>query len=323
MDVPRADGSGRRRVFVAGASGAIGRALVPKLVDAGHEVTAMTRTPEKADDLGALGAEPVVCDVFAREQLTRVVADARPDVVVNQLTDLPKGGLEPKKVGEYYARNNRVRREGTDNLLAAARAVGAGRYIGQSVAFWYDPVGPDVKSEDDPLWRDAPPPIGEAIDALKQSEDAVVDADDVDGIVLRYGTFYGPGTWYSPDGEIARQMRKRRYPLIGDGRGYTSFIHVDDAAAACVAAVERGERGVYNAVDDEPAKAREWMPVFATAVGAKPPRRVPVRLARLLAGKAIVEWSTRCPGASNEKIKRELGWSPRHATWRRGFDAIR
>ena len=307
------------RVFVAGASGAIGQALIPKLVGRGYEVTAMTRTPEKAHAISRMGATAVVCDVFDKAKLMRVVAEARPDVVINQLTELPKSGLKPKKLGEYYAKNDRVRREGTDNLLAAARAAGAKRYIGQSIAFWYEPTGGMVKQEGDALWFDAPSPIGEAVEALKHSEDVVLNADDIEGVVLRYGTFYGPNTWYTADGEIGQQMKKRMYPNIGSGDGMTSFIHIDDAAEACVAFVEGGKPGIYNVVDDEPAAANDWMPAFAEAIGAKPPRRVPAWLAKLLAGKAIVEWSTTCRGASNSEIKQHTSSRPTHWSWRRGI----
>jgi 2-alkyl-3-oxoalkanoate reductase len=308
------------RVFVAGGSGAIGKRLLPKLAAKGYEVTATTRSPGKVDDLRRLGAEPVVLDAFDRTAVIEAVGSARPDVVVNQLTALPKSGLKPRKLGEYYAQNDRVRREGTDNLLAAARKAAARRYVGQSIAFWYEPTGGMIKRESDPLWFAAPTPIGEAVAALERSEDAALNADDVESIVLRYGTFYGPGTWYSPDGEIGLQMTKRQYPKVGSGEGVTSFVHIDDAADACAAFVAGGPPGVYNVVDDEPATASEWMPVFAAAVGAKAPRRVPTRLAKLIAGKALVEWTTTCRGASNEKIKRELDWHPRYASWRQGFE---
>jgi nucleoside-diphosphate-sugar epimerase len=241
-------------------------------------------------------------------------------VVINQLSQLPKGAMKPRKLGEYYARNDRVRREGTDNLLAAARAAGARRYIGQSFACWYAPTGGMVKLEEEPLWLDAPRPIGEAVAALKHSEDAVVNADDIEAVVLRYGTFYGPNTWYSADGEIARQMKGRQYPNIGSGEGVTSFIHIDDAADACVAFVDGGTAGTYNVVDDEPAPANDWMPVFAQAIGARPPRRVPAWLAKVVAGKGLVEWTTTCRGASNQALKRELGWRPQYESWRLGFE---
>ena len=307
------------RVFVAGATGAIGQALIPKLLDKGYHVTAMTRTPENAAGVERLGASPVVCDVFDRDKLMRVVAEAQPEVVINQLTELPKTGLKPRKLADYYAKNDRIRTEGTDNLLHAVPAAGAQRYIGQSVAFFYEPKGGTVKAEGEPLWTAGPEPFGAAAKAIQRMEDAIRKAADLDGVVLRYGTFYGPGTWYTPDGEIGRQMKKRQYPNIGSGEGMTSFIHIDDAAAACVAFVESGQPGIYNVVDDEPATANQWMPVFAEAIGAKPPRRVPAWLARLIAGRPLVEWATTCRGASNEKLKRELAWRPRYPSWQRGF----
>jgi nucleoside-diphosphate-sugar epimerase len=318
--MPRQEGRAvGRRVFVAGASGVIGRALVPELVRAGHHVIAMTRFEEKLGELRSLGAEAVVCDVFDVERLRRVVAEARPDAVVNQLTDLPKSGLKARRLAEYYARNDRVRREGTLNLVAAAREAGAKRYIAQSVAFFYAPEGPWVKDEDAPLWTAGPSPFGAAAKAIEDSERAVLETPELEGIVLRYGTFYGPGTWYAADGEIGRQMKRRQYPNIGPGEGVTSFVHVGDAAEACVAFVGRGAPGVYNVVDDDPAAASEWMPVFAEAIGAKPPRRVPVWLANLIAGRALVEWATTLRGASNDRIKRALGWKPAYSSWRQGF----
>jgi len=312
-------GDERVRVFLAGATGAIGQALVPKLVKAGYQVTAMTRSPEKVDTLAAAGADPVVCDVFDRHALRSAVLNAQPNVIINQLTQLPKSGLQPRKLAKYYESNNRVRREGTKNLLDAAQQAGAARFIGQSVAFWYDPQGDPVTDEHAGLWLSAPAPIGEAVKALEESERAVMRAGFLDGIVLRYGVFYGAGTWYSPSGEIGRQMRKRQYPNIGSGEGVTSFIHIDDGADVCVAFVESGTPGVYNVVDDEPATANDWMPQFANAVGAKPPRRVPAGLAKLIAGKGLVEWTTTARGASNAKVKNGIGWQPEYPSWRKGF----
>lgn len=313
------DTSRPTRVFLAGGSGVIGRRLIPKLVAEGYEVAAMTRSPEKADLLQGLRAVPVVCDALDAEALRRAVTDARPDVVINQLTDLPASGLKPRKLSDYYAKNNRIRREGTDNLVAAARASAARRYIGQSIAFWYDPTGTWVKQETDPLWVNGPEPIGEAVRALAHAEEMPLSADVMDAVILRYGVFYGPGTWYSAEGEIGRLMRKRQYPNIGAGAGMTSFIHVDDAADACVAFVARGEPGVYNVVDDEPATANDWMPVFARAVGARPPLRVPAWLAKPLAGSGVVEWTMTARGASNEPVKRELNWTLSYPSWRQGF----
>jgi nucleoside-diphosphate-sugar epimerase len=306
------------KVVLAGASGAIGRRLVPQLVEAGHQVTAITRSKEKLSELYDLGAEPVLCDVFDAGRLGSVVAQAEPDTVINQLTDLPQS-LNPRKLGEYYAANNRVRREGTRNLLDAARGAGVRRFLVQGAAYWYAQTGGPVKTEEAPLYLEAPAPIGPAVETIKEVEDAVLSADGIEGIVLRYGMFYGPGTWYAKDGDIGRQVRKRRYPMIGHGEGTYSFIHVDDAASATVAALERARPGVYNVVDDDPATAAEWMLVYAEVLGAKRPPRVPAFVARLIAGDAIVKWSLGLRGASNERIKRELGWHPRYESWRRGF----
>jgi nucleoside-diphosphate-sugar epimerase len=281
-------------------------------------VTAMTRSKEKLGELYDLGAEPVLCDVFDAGRLGSAVARAEPEAVINQLTDLPQA-LNPRKLAEYYAANNRVRREGTANLLDAARGVGVSRFLVQGSAYWYAQSGGPVKTEEAPLYLDAPAPIGPAVKTIKEVEDTVLSADGIEGVVLRYGTFYGPGTWYAKDGDIGRQVSKRRFPVIGRGEGTYSFIHVDDAASATVAALESAGPGIYNVVDDDPATAAEWMPVYAEALGAKRPPRVPAFLARLIAGDAIVEWSLGLRGASNEKIKEELGWHPRYESWREGF----
>ena len=307
------------KVFVAGATGAIGASLIPQLVEAGHHLTAITRSPERAERLAGAGVTATVCDVFDADALTEAVTAARPDVVVNQLTDLPKSGLSARRLDEYYAANNRVRGTGTANLVAAALAAGASRFVSQSIGFWYRPVGGLIKTEEDPLWHGAPEPIGAAVATVAAAERAVLEADEMVGIVLRYGTFYGPRTWYSRDGEIGRQIERRRYPIVGDGSGYTSFVHVDDAASACVAFVAAGAGGVYNVVDDEPATANEWVPEFARAIGAKRPMRVPKLVARAAAGGALAEWSATARGASNEKLKREVEWPRTYATWCEGF----
>ena len=306
------------RVFLAGATGAIGRQLVPQLVEAGHEVTAITRSEDKLGMLGDLGAEAVLCDVFDAGRLGTIVAQAEPNAVINQLTDLPQS-LNPRKLGEYYAANNRVRQEGTRNLLSAALGAGVRRFLVQGSAYWYAPTGGSVKTEEASLYLDAPAPIGPAVETIKEVEDAVLSANEIEGVVLRYGMFYGPGTWYAKDGDVGRQVMKRRYPMIGKGEGTYSFIHVGDAAAATVAALERARPGVYNVVDDDPATAAEWLTVYAEALGAKRPPRVPAFVARLIVGKALVEWMLGLRGVSNEKIKRELGWSPRYQSWRQGF----
>jgi len=306
------------RIFVAGASGVIGRRLVPLLVAQGHSVVGMTRSDERAEQLREGGAEPVVVDVFDAEALRRAVTAAQPDVVVHELTDLPQN-LDPRRAKEAYARNDRIRREGTSNLVAAAVASGAKRIVAQSIAFVYEPEGDAVKDEDAPIWDDAPEPFTDSIAAVRQLEDMVVKADGIDGLALRYGFFYGPGTAYAADGSLAEMVRRRRFPVLGKGAGVFSYIHIDDAASATVAAVERGPSGIYNVVDDDPAPMRDWLPVYAEALGAKPPRRLPAWIGRIAAGKFTAAMATQLRGASNEKAKRELGWQPQHASWRQGF----
>jgi nucleoside-diphosphate-sugar epimerase len=305
------------KVFVAGASGAIGRPLVRQLLAAGHEVTGMTRREENAEAIRAAGAKAVVCDVFDAAGLEGVVREAAPEVVVHELTSLPSR-LDPK-AKDALAPTNRLRSEGTRNLIAAAKAAGARRLIAESVAFFYVPEGDWVKSEDAPAFGDAPGPFGEATAALADLERQVTGAEGLEGVVLRYGWFYGPGTYYDRDGSQTEDFHKRRMPIVGKGSGIFSFVQVEDAASATVAAVERGEPGVYNVVDDEPARLSEWAPAFAAAVGAKKPLRVPVWLARLAAGSAAAEMTTAQRGAANAKAKRELGWQPRYPSWRQGF----
>lgn len=305
------------KVFVAGASGAIGRPLVPQLLAAGHEVTGMTRREESAEAIRAAGGAAVVCDVFDAAALESAVRAAAPEVVIHALTALP-ARLDPKSK-TALGPTNRLRGEGTRNLIAAARAAAARRLIAESVAFFYVPEGDWVKGEDAPAFGDAPGSFGEASGALADLERQVTGAEGLEGVVLRYGWLYGPGTYYDRDGSQTEDFHKRRMPIVGKGTGTFSFIQVEDAASATVAAVERGAPGAYNVVDDEPAPMSEWVPVFAKAVGAKRPRRVPVWLARLIAGGAAVGMATDLRGASNAKAKRELGWQPRYASWRQGF----
>jgi nucleoside-diphosphate-sugar epimerase len=305
------------RVFLAGASGAIGRPLTRRLVAAGHDVTAMTRRVERAEAIRAAGARPVVCDALEAEPLAAAVAEAEPDVVIHELTALPER-LNPRKPA-LYEPTNRVRSEGTRNLIAAARAAGVRRLICQSIAFAYAHGSrPEVKDEDAPLFLDAPPPFGVAVRVIQEMELAVLRAPSLEGVVLRYGLLYGPGTWYADSGSTARDVRKRRFPVVGRGGGLFSFIHVDDAAAATVAALERGAPGAYNIVDDAPAPMCEWLPAYAEAIGARRPMRMPLWLARL-AGGPIARGIDTQPGALNLKAKRELGWTPRWSSWREGF----
>jgi len=309
------------KVFVAGASGALGRPLVKQLVAAGHEVTGMTRRKERAGEIRAAGAEAVVCDVFDAGALNEAVAAAAPEVVVHALTALP-ARFKPK--ADYLAATNRVRTEGTRNLVAAARAAGARRLIAESVAFFYEPEGDWVKDEEARLMVDAPGRFAAGRDALVELEQQVTDAEELEGVVLRFGWFYGPGTYYAADGSMAEETRKRRNPIIGAGTGRFSFVHIDDAAAAIVAALDHGTPGTYNVVDDEPVEQREWIPAYAEALGAKPPRRIPHWLARLAAGADLASTAISMRGASNAKAKRELGWQPAHPSWRTGFrDSLR
>jgi 2-alkyl-3-oxoalkanoate reductase len=305
------------RVFVAGATGAIGRPLLPKLVGAGHEVTGMTRSEARAEQVRAAGARASVVDVFDREALGAAVSEAAPDAVIHELTSLPDR-LDFRKQGVYEP-TNRVRTEGTRNLLEAARAAGAARFICQSIAFAYRPDGSRVKTEDDPLMESAPGQFGAGVIALREMEGMVLAAEGLDSLVLRYGFFYGPGTYYATDGTTTADVRRRRMPIVGKGSGLFSFIHVDDAADATVAAVERGAPGVYNVTDDEPAAMSDWLPVFAVAAGAKRPVRVPIWLARFVGGGEVPVFAQELRGASNEKARRELGWQPTYPSWRTGF----
>jgi 2-alkyl-3-oxoalkanoate reductase len=309
------------KVFVAGATGALGQHLVPQLVANGHQVAGMTRTASKQDLVRNLGATPVVADALDPEAVGGAIAEAEPEVVVHELTALPDE-LDMRHIERDFALTNRLRTEATDHLLAAARAVGARRFVAQSYAGWpFARNGAAVKSEDDPLDPDPPKALRTTLDAIRHLEAAVTGADRTEGIVLRYGGFYGPGTSLAlePDGAQVDPIRRRKFPLVGDGGGVWSFIHIADAASATVAAVEHGRRGIYQVVDDEPAPVSEWLPAVAEAVGAKPPRRLPRWLGRLAAGEAAVVMMTEVRGASNIKAKRELGWQPRYPSWRQGF----
>lgn len=307
------------RVFVAGATGAIGKRLVPMLVAGGHEVVAMTRSPGKTDQLGELGATPVVADGLDRRAVVDAVVQAKPEVVIHQLTALA-GFRDMKHWDREWMQTDRLRTEGTDHLIEGARVAGAHRLVAQSYAGWtYAPEGGPVKTEQDPLDPNPPAQMRRTLDAIRYLEQAVTGSDDLEGMVLRYGALYGPGTSVAEDGDIVEMVRGRKFPIVGGGTGTWSFVHIEDAASATLAALERGTTGVYNVVDDEPAPVAVWLPELAEAVGAKPPRRVPTWLARQLVGAPGVSLMTCCRGASNAKAKRELGWRPRYPSWREGF----
>ncbi len=296
----------------------MGKQLVPRLVAAGHEVVGMTRRDSKRAQIEELGARPVVADALDPEQVADAVASAQPEVIIHQLTAI--GSIDVRRFDRAFAPTNRLRTEGTDNLLAAGRAVGVKRFIAQSYTSWpYARTAGPVKTEEDPLDPSPARNMRESLDAIRHLESAVTGADFTEGIVLRYGGFYGPGTSMSDGGEQFEMIRKRRFPVLGDGGGVWSFIHIADAAEATVIAVERGRRGIYNIVDDDPAPVADWLPALAAKLGAPKPWRVPKLIGRLAVGDAGMVMMTDIRGASNAKAKRELGWQPAHPSWRDGF----
>jgi nucleoside-diphosphate-sugar epimerase len=310
------------RVFLAGATGVLGRPLTRALLAAGHEVAGTTRSEERAEAIRADGAEPVIVDALDTEALRRAVAEARPDVVVNQLTALPDR-LDYRRAERTFGATNELRGKVGPALAGIAAEAGARRLISQSVCFFYASTGKRAHEEDDPLFELPPElPAGQGIVALQALEHATLETPGLQGVVLRYGFFYGPRSAYASDGAWAADARRRRLPIVGAGKGIFSFAHVDDCASATVAALDRGE-GIYNVCDDDPAPMSEWLPAYAEALGAKPPRRVPAWLARLVAGRQAATMATALEGASNAKAKRELGWEPRYPSWRQGFtDAL-
>jgi nucleoside-diphosphate-sugar epimerase len=310
------------KVFVAGATGAIGQQLVPRLVSAGHDVYGMTRSESRQALLDELGAVPVVADALDPDQVANAVARAKPDVIVHELTAIPQS-LDMRQYDREFALTNRLRTEGTDHLLSAGHAVGVRRFVAQGVGAYgmYGRTGGPVKSEEDPLDQTPAREMRGTLAAIRHLETAVLGAEWTEGIVLRYGAFYGPGTSLAPGGDQFELVRKRKFPLVGDGGGVWSFIHVADAAEATVAAIEHGSRGVYNVVDDDPARVAEWLPALAQELGVKKPMRVPRFIGRLFAGEAAVVMMTEIRGASNAKAKRELAWQPQHSSWRQGFAA--
>jgi 2-alkyl-3-oxoalkanoate reductase len=310
------------RILVAGATGALGRELLPHQVAAGHEVIGTTRSEAKLGLIRQLGAEAAVADGLDAEATRRAVRSAKPDVIVHEMTDL-KGASDLRHFDQVFAVSNRLRMEGTDHLLAAARETGVRRFVAQSFCGWpYARVGGAVKSENDPLDPEPPQQLRGTLDAIRYVEKMVTQASDVGGIVLRYGAFYGPDTGLF-DAPFVEQVFRRRVPVIGTGNGWWSFVHIEDAAAATALAIDRGAaRNIYNIVDDEPAPVREWLPALASMLGARPPRHVPAWLGRLAAGEHLVVLMTQARAGSNAKAKRDLGWRPTHPSWRQGFAEI-
>lgn len=308
------------KVFLAGASGAIGRPLLDRLLAAGHEVTALARDERKAQALRERGAEAAVADALDAGAVTSAMIETQPEVVINELTALP-WRINPRKYAQALAATNRLRREAGPALASAAAQAGARRIVAQSVSFMLDPQGPWVLDEQAPLYRDPPKVLREALEAAKTLEEATLNTGGVEGLVLRYGFFYGPGSSYAPDGSMAEDVSKRRMPVVGNGEGRFSFVHVDDAADATVLALERGAPGIYNITDDEPAPQREWVREMAQMMGARKPLRVPLWLAKLASGP-MAEGMVSLRGAANAKARRELGWKPAHPSWRAGFAEV-
>jgi nucleoside-diphosphate-sugar epimerase len=303
------------RVFVTGATGALGRHLVPGLIAAGHEVTATTRTSAKVAQLREAGAEPVILDGLDREAVIAAVLAASPEVIVHEMTALADM-RSLRNMDRVFAATNELRTRGTDNLLAAAERAGTRRVIAQSAERMNERSGGPVKTEKDPLDSRPVRSAARTVAAIRHVEQTVPEAVP-EGIVLRYGSFYGPGA----SQPLLDMVRKRQMPVIGGGTGIWSFIEMTDAAAATLAAVGRGAPGIYNITDSDPAPVAEWLPYLAKVADAKPPLRVPAWVGRLLAGEFVVVQMTSARGTSNEKARKELGWEPRYASWREGFRA--
>jgi len=307
------------RVFVAGSTGVVGKNLVPLLLESGHEVVALVRTPQKGKEAEALGAKAVVADALDKDALTAAIRRAEPEVILHQLTALT-GVTNFKKLDEEFALTNRLRTEATETMLAATRLVRGRRFIAQSFCGWpFAREGGPIKTEEDPLDPTPPATFRKTFAAIRYLEEAVRRTTDLEALALRYGFFYGPGTSIAKDGAVVELVCNRRIPIVGDGAGIWSFIHIQDAARATVAAVSSGAPGIYNVVDDEPAPVSTWLPLLADVLGAEPPRKMPVWLANLLIGDGGATMMTQIRGASNAKAKREFGWEPIYPSWRRGF----
>jgi nucleoside-diphosphate-sugar epimerase len=309
------------KILIAGATGAIGRPLVKLLQADGHAVSALTRSAERAAALEQAGVDPHVCDVFDAGSVLEAVTAAQPEVLIDQLTAIPQK-VDIRRYERDFAPTARLRAEATPHLMAAAAAAGVRRVLCQSVSFLTVPEGPQIHDESARSYTDAPNQFGPMARATDAMERSVLGTPGVEGVVLRYGFFYGPGTTTAPDGSVAAEVRKRRYPVAGGGTGVSSFVHIDDAAAATVAALTGGAPGIYNVCDDEPAPMHEWLPALAAAIGAKPPRRVPAFVARLAAGPHVVHFATALRGNSNARFKQTFGWTPAHPSWQEGFEEV-
>ena len=301
------------KFFVAGATGVIGRPLLAELLAKGHSIVALTRSPEEAPSLSKRGIEPAIADVFDPDAVKAVLSRARPEVVIEQLTALPKT-YTSDAMRDAAPLNTRIRLEGGANVLAAARAAGVRRYVRQSIAFWAVP-GPGLADEETPLAFDGSPAVATDARVVTELEHRLLDDPDIEGIVLRYGFFYGPGTWFNPDGDVARQVREQQFPIVGNGEGVWSWLHIEDAAMATVAAAERGNSGVYLIANDQPLTVREWLPAFARWVNAPPPPRISLEEALQSSGEDAVYYGTQLRGVSNAKAKRELNFQPRPLEW--------
>jgi len=307
------------RIFVAGATGAVGKRLIPLLLSHGHHVIATTRSAEKLEPLREQGADPIVVDGLDKDAVMEAVVASRPDAIVHQMTALASM-RSLKHFDREFALTNRLRTEGTDHLLAAARKTDARKFIAQGYTGWTNPPsGSQLKTEDDPLNPNPPKTMASTLAALRELENKVTRSSEIAGTVLRYGNLYGPDTGFAPNGELTRLVRARRFPIVGEGAGVWSFLHTEDAAGAVLRAIEVDAPGIYNIVDDDPAEVRVWLPMFAQTIGAKPPRHLPVWLGRLAIGDAGVSMMTTVRGSSNAKAKRALGWKPVYPTWRDGF----
>ncbi|MEH2227250.1 NAD-dependent epimerase/dehydratase family protein [Nostoc sp.] len=301
------------KIFVAGATGAIGRTLIAQLLAQGHEVVALTRSLEKAQTLAEQGVELAIADVFDADAVKAAITRTQPEVVIEQLTSLPKT-YTSESMSAASALNTRIRREGGANVLAAAQAAGVRRYLRQSIAFWAIP-GAGLADEETPLAFDASPAVAADAHIVTEIERHLLEAPNLEGIALRYGFLYGPGTWFAPDGDVAQQVRQQQFPIVGNGEGVWSWLHVEDAAIATVAAAERGNPGIYLITGDRPLEVREWLPAFARWLNAPPPPQISIEEALQIGGADAVYYGTQMRGASNAKAKRELNFQPRPLEW--------